>query len=143
MIVLVGITVLARDVGETGYLSFEIRKQKVRRRWMETEVEVRSIDHCEAMEQFFIADPKNAVSLMKGLVRQANEFEDAAEFEARVAVKLSTRDYIDLCADRGECEAPHFYKHNTKDKIVGCNMCTLCVVRLDVEEEMEEEGKRV
>ena len=72
-----------------------------------------------------------------------DELLETAEFEARVAVKLSTRDYIDLCADRGECEAPHFYKHNTKDKIVGCNMCTLCVVRLDVEEEMEEEGKRV
>lgn len=70
-----------------------------------------------------------------------SDWEAAAEFEARVAAQLAARDYIDLCADRGECEAPHFAKYNTKTEFTGCNMCVHCVVRLAVESEMAKEGK--
>ena len=109
---------------------------------MKTEVEMRCIDHWEAMVQFFIADPKNAVSLMKGLVQQANEFEDAAEFEARVAAKMTRITVGDLpCGvdpDNYDCQKPHFRKYNTEEWAVGCDMCFLMVARLAVEAEKRE-----
>ena len=102
--------------------------------------EAKCVDHWEAMEQFFITDPKNAVALMKGLIQQTNEFEDAAEFEARVAAKMTRITVGDLpCGvdpDNNDCQKPHFEKYNTKERAIGCDMCFLMVARLAVEEEM-------
>lgn len=111
---------------------------------MKTEVEVKRIDHWEAMEQFFIADPKNAVSLMKGLVQQANEFEDAAEFEARVAKKLAHGvSYGELpCGAEPDCPDKHMDKYNTKETpTLGCRMCVLRAARFEIEAKMEEERR--
>lgn len=69
-----------------------------------------------------------------------NELQDAAEFEAKVAAKMTRITVGDLpCGvdpDNNDCQKPHFEKYNTKERAVGCDMCFLMVARLAVEEEM-------
>jgi hypothetical protein len=76
-----------------------------------------------------------------------DELLETAEFEARVAAKMTRITVGDLpCGvdpDIYDCQKPHFRKYNTEERAVGCDMCFIMKARLAVEEEMEEEGKRV
>ena len=67
------------------------------------------------------------------------DYKDAAEFEARVAAKMTRITVGDLpCGvdpDNNDCQKPHFKKYDTKERVVGCDMCFLMVARLAVEAE--------
>lgn len=69
-------------------------------------------------------------------------FKDAAEFEARVAAKMTRVTVGDLpCGvdpDNNECQKPHFREYNNDERAIGCDMCFLMVARLAVEAEEEE-----
>ena len=69
-------------------------------------------------------------------------FKDSAEFEAKVAAKMTRVTVGDLpCgvdADNNECQKPHFMKYNNDERAIGCDMCFLMVARLAVEAEEEE-----
>jgi hypothetical protein len=76
---------------------------------------------------------------------QGGHFRDAAEFEARVAAKLSIReDRLTPCIldpnpeTHGECKQWHFYWRNSYAVYCGCAACRLKYARLAVEEEMKK-----
>jgi hypothetical protein len=76
------------------------------------------------------------------------KWQDAAEFEARVAAKLSIReDRLTPCIldpnpeTHGECKQWRFYWRNSYAVYWGCAACRLKHARLAVEEEMEKERK--
>lgn len=69
------------------------------------------------------------------------DFEDAAEFEARVAAKLAQGvSYGELpCGADPDCPDKGMDKYNTKETpTLGCRMCVLRAARLEVETKMEE-----
>ena len=107
---------------------------------MLTDVEKKSDVHWEAMKQFFIENPNDVVPLMQEHIRQVNEFEDVAAFEANVSAKMTRVTVGDLpCGvdpDNYDCQKPHFIKYNTEERAVGCDMCFIMIARLAVEEEM-------
>lgn len=73
-------------------------------------------------------------------VTEISDFYDVAEFEARVAAKMTRITVGDLpCGvdpDNPDCQKPHFRKYNTEERAVGCDMCFIMTARLAVEEEM-------
>lgn len=113
---------------------------------MLTEAEKKSDVYWEVMKQFCIENPNDAVSLMQELIQLTNEFEAAAEFEARVAKKLAQGvSYGELpCGADPDCPDKHMDKYNTKETpLLGCRMCVLRAARFEIEAKMEEEGKGI
>ena len=67
------------------------------------------------------------------------EYEDAAEFEARVVAKLARGvTYGELpCGADPDCPDKNMDKYNTKETpLLGCQMCVLRAARLAVETEL-------
>jgi hypothetical protein len=101
----------------------------------------KSIEHWESMRQYFLDNIDNAVEMMQELIRQANELEDkvkeledAAEFEARVAAKLTG-----LSAAELPCYPNFLCLFSAKHLGIGCKDCFLKHARLAVEAEIEKE----
>lgn len=67
---------------------------------------------------------------------EKGNYEDAAEFEARVALKCARLTFGELPCGAGDCADEHMFS-----LYGGCDGCVIRAARLKVEEEMEREGK--
>jgi hypothetical protein len=67
------------------------------------------------------------------------DWQDVAEFEARVAMKVNI-ELLDIspCFQADVCVEPHLFKYNDGGNGDGCNMCRLKYARMAVEADMEK-----
>ena len=67
-----------------------------------------------------------------------SDFEDAAEFEARVAEKLTLKEPCPLPENAGLHDCPYSYFIEDEESAFSCRWCRLKRARIAVEQEMEE-----
>lgn len=66
-----------------------------------------------------------------------SDFEDAAEFEARVAEKLTLKEPCPLPENAGLHDCPYSYFIEDEESAFSCRWCRLKRARIAVEQEME------